>query len=480
MVQSPVLLTSVLPPTELEPKAAASIDAACSLLNELLPGKVAFPGSLQYEADNKHWAQSSSRPSACTVEPSTPQEVATIFGVIQRTRCPWAVKSGGHSLNPGFSSTNGILIAMSQFKEINYDEASFTVKVGAGNLWDAVFAKLIPLGRTVVGGRVLGVGVAGFVLGGGYAWNTQKYGLGSDNVVAYELVTPTGQILNVTAESHPDLFFGLKGGGNNFGIVTSFILKTHPQELIWGGTISYSGIVPAVQQAFEDFDATNTDPNASLLLIYLSQGDSFTTNVALYYDGPEPPGTFDAFLNTPSIANSTKTRTFVDFLQNFIVPAAIRQASHTVPVIKYTKRITETFANETMKMGAAGFITAPTDFIQFTLEPLHSCVHDHATDSAYPHSAAHPWTAADVAVSYSDPALDNAAHAAIMKAGWAIQQVAIEEGQSSPDAILYQNYADPLTNPKLIFGDNLPKLQRIQAQYDPYDLASLTGGFKFH
>ncbi|KIJ53165.1 hypothetical protein M422DRAFT_155651, partial [Sphaerobolus stellatus SS14] len=427
-----------------------------------------------YVSDNEHWASSSSQPSACTVEPSTSQDVATIVSFDQSL----FVKGGGHAFNPGFSSTNGVLVSMSRFTDINYDPASSTVEVGPGNLWDAVYAKLNPMGVTVVGGRVPGVGVAGFTLGGGYAWNTQKYGLACDNVVAFELVTPASQILNVTAQSHPDLFFGLKGGGNNFGIVTSFVLKTYPQGQVWGGTISYNGIVPAIQQAFEDFDATNNDPNASLLAIYLSQGGNFTTSVVLYYDGPQPTnGTYDVFLNTPSTSKDIKTRTFLDFEKNFITNPVNRQASHTVPIIQYTKRIVDTIANQTM---VPGFTTAPTDFTMFTLEPLHSSLYNHATNSAYPHSAAHPWTASNVAIAYSNPALDNAAYAAVMNAGLTIQQVAIQEGQSSPDAILYPNYAGPLTKSKLIFGDNLPMLQSIQAQNDPFNLGNLTGGFKFH
>ncbi|KAJ7030198.1 hypothetical protein C8F04DRAFT_1186995 [Mycena alexandri] len=89
-----------------------------------------------------------------------------------------------------------------------------------------VYAALETYGVVVAGGRVGGVGVAGYTLGGGYSWLTNEVGLTIDTVTAYELVKPNGKIVTVTAASDPDLFFALKGGGNNFGIVTEFTLKT--------------------------------------------------------------------------------------------------------------------------------------------------------------------------------------------------------------------------------------------------------------
>ncbi|KIJ23509.1 hypothetical protein M422DRAFT_92143, partial [Sphaerobolus stellatus SS14] len=264
---------------------------ACSSLNRLLPGKVAFPGSAQYVSDNEHWASSSTQPSTCTVEPSTPQDVATIFTVVNQTRSEWAVKSGGHAFNPGFSSTPGVMVSLTRFNAINYNASSSSVEVGGGNIWDDVYAKLDPFGVTVVGGRVPGVGVGGFTLGGGYSWKTQKFGLACDNVLAFNLVTPTSQILT--------------GGGNNFGIVTSFVLKTRPQGQVW-------------VNAFVNFDATNNDPNAYFLVIYIVQGGNISTDAILLYDAPQPPnGTFDVVLNTPGFTSKNiGTRSFPDFVQN--------------------------------------------------------------------------------------------------------------------------------------------------------------------
>jgi FAD/FMN-containing dehydrogenase len=137
------------------------------------------------------------------------------------------VKGGGHTKNPGFSSTRGIHISMSRFNETKVNSESGKVEVGAGLTWDQVYDALEPTGVNVIGGRVPGVGVAGLALGGGehilssesgilyalgYSFKTNQYGLSVDNVAGYELVLPNGTIIDVTSNDD-DLWFGLRVSG---------------------------------------------------------------------------------------------------------------------------------------------------------------------------------------------------------------------------------------------------------------------------
>jgi hypothetical protein len=143
------------------------------------------------------------------------------------TRTPFAIKGGGHSLNPGFSSTSGIHISLRRMNDIVVHEDSKTVEIGAGLNWIDVYTFLVPKGINVLGGRLAKIGVAGFMLGGGdyllskvhgmhrlkeaagYCWKTSQYGLGVDNVMEYELVLPSGEVKLVT-EKDQDLWFALK------------------------------------------------------------------------------------------------------------------------------------------------------------------------------------------------------------------------------------------------------------------------------
>ena len=141
--------------------------------------------------------------------------------VIDERRVPFAVKSGGHSSNPGFSSTPGIQIAMSRMNQVILSEDKSIVAVGAGCLWDDVYDMLNGTDRIVVGGRVPGIGVGGFILQGGYGYHTSKYGLAMDNVAAFEIVLRNGTQTTISP-SDEDLWFALRGAGAaNFGIVSS-------------------------------------------------------------------------------------------------------------------------------------------------------------------------------------------------------------------------------------------------------------------
>jgi len=107
--------------------------------------------------------------------------------LIGQYRVPFAAKGGGHTMNPHFSSTNGVHISMTRFQKIVYHESNQTVDVGAGLVWNDVYERRDPYNVTVVGGRFFGVGVGGLVLGGGYSWKSNQYGLSIDNVYEYEV-----------------------------------------------------------------------------------------------------------------------------------------------------------------------------------------------------------------------------------------------------------------------------------------------------
>lgn len=118
-------------------------------------------------------------------------------------------------------------------------------------------------------------------------------------------------------------------------------------------------------------------------------------------------------------------------------------------------------------------------FVSLSLESFTSSVYDHSNGGAYPHTPAHPWTPFQVLITYLDPLTDALALAEVEQSAQIIQQVAIQEGQSSADAILYNNYAQKGTDLTLLYGSNLPTLQALRAQYDPQNILSLTGGWRF-
>ncbi|KAJ7789379.1 FAD dependent oxidoreductase [Mycena olivaceomarginata] len=440
-------------------------------------------GSLSYTSDIFHWASSSSDISACSVEPGTAADVGKILQIVGASRTPFAVKGGGHTANPGFSSTPGVHISMSRFSEVTYNATAQTATIGSGLVWDDVYAVLDPLGVTVVGGRFSGVGVAGYSLGGGYSWKSNLVGLTVDNIVGYELVLPNGTLTQVTATKNPDLFFGLKGGLNNFGIVTRFIFKTYPQGQIWGGLITYT--VPnmaAVNQAVANFASLVTDPKAQIFSAYNGALGVPIMAQMLYYDAPVlPPGIFDEFLSIPFVTKDAGTRSLSSFVRLFPtnITTGSRSIFDTVPVTRYTPAIVDAILNETTFWSAR---LAPFGglAVSYNIEPfLPSAVPSTNPATAFPGSRT-----AGVALcptnffflwlpATSDDIFHNAMHQSIAQ----IKALAIAEGVLGSSK--YTNYAmfdTPLSD---IYGQNVPRLQSIKKAVDPLNVMGLAGGFKF-
>ncbi|KAL1739052.1 hypothetical protein HDZ31DRAFT_50012, partial [Schizophyllum fasciatum] len=404
--------------------------------------------NIHFNKDIEHWATSSTQTPTCAVEPGSAEDVAAILRIVNETQTPFAVKGGGHTANPGFSSTTGVHIAMSRFSEVTYDEATENAVVGAGNIWDNVYATLEPLGRMVVGGRVTGVGVAGFTLGGGYSWKTNQYGLTVDTIQAFELVKPSGEIATVTAESDADLFWALKGGLNNYGIVTSFTLKTHPQpDKVWGGIITYTkDQVEAVSEAVAKFSATVKDPKAAIISAYNFLLGEVGISQLFFYDGPEPPaGIFDDLLNIPHFTKDVKARTIVDLVTSnpSNVTGGQRGVFNTVSLESYPLDMIQFIANETERVGSK-LAWKSGNFISYDIEPFLSDHLSHGAEgsSAYPPSRAKGFLPLNLYYAWGADLADDIVFDAIRESAQRIYDYASGAGKQDIAGFpLYPNYA---------------------------------------
>ncbi|KAJ6533797.1 FAD-binding domain-containing protein [Mycena vulgaris] len=475
-----VLAIAALLPSSVALDVCAQIAQAVSSASD-----VYYPTDLlgRYSADITHWASSSTQLAACTVEPGTAADVSVIIQLLGSTETPFAVKGGGHTANPGFSSTTGVHIAMSRFSGVTYDAASNTAVIGTGLVWDDVYAALAPFGVNVVGGRVTGVGVAGFTLGGGYSWKTNQFGLTVDTVMAYELVKPNGDIVTVTASSDADLFFGLKGGLNNFGIVTQFTLKTFPQGQVWGGLITYTlAQIPDVSVAVEQFSSSVTDAKAGIIPAYNFLLGQPGISLILFYDAPTPPtGIFDDFLAIPHLTKDVETRSFSSLVTSAPSNATSgsRGAFHTVSLLSYSPTMMDAILNETNFWGAK-LALAGASFISYDVEPFLPTIYTHNTSpTAFPPSRGPGYMPLNLYFAWASELFDDVFHDALQQSAAHLTQVAIQDGQDIAAAPLYTNYALYDTPLERIYGANLPRLRAIKSAVDPDNVMGLAGGFKF-
>ncbi|KAG9308231.1 FAD-binding domain-containing protein [Chiua virens] len=436
------------------------------------------PNSAKYLEDILHWTSSSSQYAACSLEPGTAADIGAALRILGRTRTPFAVKGGGHATNPGFSSTEGVQIAMTRFDEVVYDSKTQTVTIGAGQTWDAVYAALEPYGVNVAGGRIAGVGVAGYTLGGGYSWHTNQYGLTIDSVLGYELVMPNGTVIDVTETSSPDLFFALKGGMNNYGIVTKFTFKTFSQTKVWGGIISYSeDVLDQFIAATANFAANNTDPKAGIIALYRSSRGQFGTALNIFYDAPTPPpGVFDEFLAIPWSTREVSTRSFLSFVKSLLSPFhPARFVFNTVSVTSYPVDFIQSMINETHYWSKH----LPEDVSSFSydVQPFLPSLFDHnTTPTAYPPSRAQALYPFNFHFLWRAPSSDEAVYDATRRTArtlWARANMDLDD-----QAVVYPNYGIFDTPVEHLYGEHVPRLRAIKKAVDPEDVMGLAGGFK--
>jgi FAD/FMN-containing dehydrogenase len=151
-----------------------------------------------------------------------------------------SVRGGGHNVAGRAAVEGGVMIDLAGLKGIHVDVARHTVRAQGGVTWAELNRETQLHGLAVTGGVVSTTGVAGLTLGGGIGWLMGKYGLALDNLQSVELVTAEGRVLRASAEEHPDLFWAVRGGGGNFGVVTSFEFRLYPVgPVVTGGLIAY-------------------------------------------------------------------------------------------------------------------------------------------------------------------------------------------------------------------------------------------------
>ncbi|HEV8679184.1 MAG TPA: FAD-binding oxidoreductase, partial [Stellaceae bacterium] len=150
-----------------------------------------------------------------------------------------SVKGGGHNITGNAVCEGGLMIDLSAMKGMRVDPVGRTVHAQAGLTWGEFNRETQAFGLATTGGVVSTTGIAGLTLGGGLGWLMSKHGLSCDNLLSADIVTADGKFMTASADENPDLFWGLRGGGGNFGVVTSFEYRLHPLDPVLAGMVIY-------------------------------------------------------------------------------------------------------------------------------------------------------------------------------------------------------------------------------------------------
>ena len=215
-------------------------DAAIAKLGATTAGRLLGPGDAGYDQARRVWNGMIDKHPGLIIEAADADDVAPVISLARETGLPLAIRGGGHNVAGNGTVDDGILLDMRRLNSVEVDPDARLVRVGAGATLKDIDLATEPFGLAVPIGVVSGTGIAGLTLGGGVGWLTRRYGLTTDNLESAEVVLATGERLRTSAAEHPDLFWALRGGGGNFGVVTSFTFHAHPLDPeVFAGSLIY-------------------------------------------------------------------------------------------------------------------------------------------------------------------------------------------------------------------------------------------------
>lgn len=294
--------------------------AKCSALAAGLASQVFTPGSRGYNESLTSYfsAQETAVHPSCIVKPLSTGDVSKAVATLTRSNCSFAVRSGGHGMWAGNANiANGVTIDLQGMDAVSLQNGSSVVSVGAGARWGHVYEALVPHNLVIAGGRVGTVGVAGLTLGGGLSTFSPRYGWTCDQVKNYEVVLGNGTVINANETHNVELAHALRGGSNNFGVVTRFDFQAYEQGELWGGTVHYS-LDTIDQQLLAASNLASADPYdeyANLVMAFsYATGAERTISNSLYYTKPvEYPEFFKPFTDIPHGNTTLRTANITSF-----------------------------------------------------------------------------------------------------------------------------------------------------------------------
>ena len=236
-------------------------DAVLRALDGGFAGELIGPGDGRYEAARRVWNGMVDRRPALIARCAGEGDVVAALRFARERGLAVAVRSGGHNVAGNAVCEGGVVIDLSGMKHIAVDAAGRTARSQPGVLLGELDRTTQAFGLAAPTGNVSMTGLAGLTLGGGLGWIARKHGPACDNLLAAGVVTADGERLTASADENPDLLWGLRGGGGNFGIVTAFEHRLHPvgPQVIAGGVVHAFSDAPEVFRFFADYVATAPD-----------------------------------------------------------------------------------------------------------------------------------------------------------------------------------------------------------------------------
>lgn len=427
-------------------------------LHSSLHGDVLTEGDREYERARLCFNLLIDRRPSAIVRCVDAQDVATALAFGQERGLEIAVRGGGHNPAGHCAVDDGLVIDLSRMRNIEVDPEARVARSQGGATWADLDAATQAHGLVTPGGVVGSTGVTGLTFGGGIGHLTAQYGLTCDNLVGAELVTPAGEVIHASGEENPELLWGLRGGGGNFGVATWIEHRLHPLERVIGGLLSYRGDgVGDALRAFLEIDARAGNELSCQAQLVPDEPQAPALNIAPCYTGSDgAPEELAGLRSAPGLVADTVRE------QSFLEQQRVFDPGYGVDRHYWKGHFVRELPDELIGtlIEAMDALGRPPGSI--LIESLRGAPKD-----LDPASAALGYRAAafniSVMATWTDPARDDEHIAWARETAAAIEPYAVSGGYAN-----YMQADEPLDRVRAAFGpDSFARLQALKTRYDP-------------
>ena len=447
-------------------------DQTVTSLQQRLRGRLIQPSDADYDAARALYNGMIDKRPRLIVRAVNASDVITAVNFAREEGLLLAIRGGGHS-GPGLGSCdNGLVIDLSEMKSVRVNPQTRTVRVEPGCTSGDVDHATHAFGLAVPFGIVSTTGVAGLTLGGGTGYLTRKHGLTVDNLIEADVVLADGSFVTATADNHADLFWGLRGGGGNFGVVTSFVFQAHQVATVYGGPIFWDAKdALVIMQTYRDFLPTSPEELGIFVgLKTVPRMDPFPKDAW----GKRACAIIGAYSGTPADGPRVMQplleklpQPFFNWMSELPLPALNAMFDPFFPkgLQWYWKGdFVKTLPDEAIATHIAQAANAPSDLCLTHLYPIDGAVHRVSKDAT-------AWDARNARWSMVVAAIDPDPAKAVALTTWGRNYwKAVHPFNLGGAYVNFMMDDEAQGRLEATYGDNYERLTNVKAKYDPNNL----------